>query len=292
MAEYIGLTAICGPEGTGKTTMALTFPKPLFHMDIDVGGYERASWRFIEEDILSKPYPRPINVDKLMGTRTTGAGADIDIRYPKKVSGVKELWQRIIIDFVAACQSTAPIYHTIVLDTSTMLYNVAHNTHLQELQEKQIAQNPNMNENDLREKLLPIEYGPVYDRMNQLFHTARSFKKNLVLTHYPKDVYAEMINSKGEVESYNTGKLDLDGYKHTAKLMDLVVWVELMQNPQTKKVAPYGTMRKAANMPLEAIGQIIPATFDAVLDLRNRMRNPTPPPVAPTLEEQLKAMQK
>jgi len=35
--DYLGIVAVCGDEGTGKTTMALTFPKPLRHFDVDVG---------------------------------------------------------------------------------------------------------------------------------------------------------------------------------------------------------------------------------------------------------------
>ena len=43
--DSIGIVADCGDEGTGKTTMALTFPKPLVHFDIDVVGFRRAAWR-------------------------------------------------------------------------------------------------------------------------------------------------------------------------------------------------------------------------------------------------------
>jgi len=294
MNEYLGISAICGEEGTGKSSMALRYPKPIFHFDLDVGGFERARTKleqdnpgirikectageditkldFSQYDVITKAYPRPINVSKMMGQKTTrknNTTQDIDIRFPKRVIGVKELWQTFIPDFVLACQKQV---QTIILDTSTMMYNMAHNAHLQELQEKQIMQTPSLDENDLREKLLPIEYGPVYDRINQVFHTARSFRINLVLTHYPKDVYADMMNNKGEVVSYNTGKQDLDGYKHTGKLADIIVWLEIMQDPVTKKLQPYAKVHKAGDMPLDAIGEIIPATFEGIQALRQKM---------------------
>ena len=113
---YLGITAICGDEGTGKTTMALTFPKPIRHFDIDVGGYRRAIWRLPAEGIESKGYPKPIQVDKLMGTQGTPTTRLV---IPKKVEGMKELWQDIVTDFVAAC--TDESVKTIVIDSATML---------------------------------------------------------------------------------------------------------------------------------------------------------------------------
>jgi len=40
--NLIGIVAICANEGACKTTMALSFPKPLVHFDTDVGGFRRA----------------------------------------------------------------------------------------------------------------------------------------------------------------------------------------------------------------------------------------------------------
>ena len=80
--------------------MALTFPRPIVHMDLDVGGYSRAAWRIDTSGITSKPYPTPIQMEKLMGQKKEGA----TIRFPKKIIGVKEVWQQIVIDFVDAVQ--------------------------------------------------------------------------------------------------------------------------------------------------------------------------------------------
>ena len=84
--DILGIVAIVGEEGTGKSSMALSFPKKLIHFDIDVGGFSRAAWRLPKDtrvkvlradekltdtdiselDIISKPYPRPLQLDKLL----------------------------------------------------------------------------------------------------------------------------------------------------------------------------------------------------------------------------------
>lgn len=276
MDDLIGITAICGDEGTGKTTMALTFPKPLRHFDIDVGGYRRAIWRLDTTDSVSKSYPRPIQVNKLMG-QTQSVSTRIEI--PKAVTGMKELWQEVVTDFVAACQDAA--LKTIVLDSSTLLWQVCHNSRLQELQEIQLArwkkEHPNQpfDENDYRERLQPIEYGPANDRMRTLLHTARAFSKNLVLVHYPTDEYGTIQDAKGNMVEGKTGKVILDGFKETVKLVDLVVWTSI------KSTAVEGVEKKSAvakitkcgieGMGLSAVGLEVEATYEGIINLKNLM---------------------
>jgi len=285
MDDYLGITAICGDEGTGKTTMALTFPKPLRHFDIDVGGYRRAIWRLSPEGVESKSYPRPIQVDKLMGAQ---GSPTTRISIPKKVEGMKELWQDIVTDLVAACQDTA--LKTIVIDSSTLLWNICHQSHLQELQEKQLANHkkykPNIpfDENDYRERLQPIEYGPANDRMRTILHTARSFSKNLVLVHYPTDEYGTIPDGRGGMTEGKTGAIVIDGFKETKKLVDLVVWTKISSqmvpsnpaNPQSPKIEEKLAVCKITKcgiegMGLSAVGLEVPATYDGIINLKRMM---------------------
>ena len=279
MDDFIGITAICGDEGTGKTTMALTFPKPLRHFDIDVGGYRRAIWRLDTTDSASKSYPRPIQVNKLMGQQTTSVSTRIEI--PKQVTGMKELWQNVVTDFVEACQDAA--VRTIVLDSSTLLWNICHNAHLQELQERQKVKwttNPDTkhrpwDDNEYRERLQPIEYGPANDRMRTLLHTARSFSKNLVLVHYPTDEYGTIPDGKGNMVEGKTGKTILDGFKETVKLVDLVVWTSikstLVQGVEQKSAVAKITKCGIEGMGLSAVGLEVEATYEGIVNLKNMM---------------------
>lgn len=278
--DYLGIVAICGDEGTGKTTMGLTFPKPIRHLDVDVGGYRRAAWRLPTEGMESKSYPKPIQIEKLMGQTPE---ASTRVKIPKKVEGMREIWQQIVQDFVAACMDTS--VKTVVIDSATLLWNIAHNSHLQELQERQLAlhkkNKPNIpfDENDYRERLLPVEYGPANDRMRTILHTARSFSKNLILTHYPTDEYGTIPDGRGNMIEGKTGIKVLDGFKETVKLVDLVVWVSIkdITNAGITEKQPIAKITKCGieGMGLGAVGLEIPATYEGVINLKNLMQGGT-----------------
>ena len=212
------IVALWGLEKSGKTTLALTFPKPILHLDLDVGGYNRAAWRMDTKDVSSISYPVPLQTDKMIGMIKDG----VTLTVPKKIVGVKELWQTVITAFVAGCQDEK--VSTIIVDSATALWSICHRAYLQELQEKQQAQS--VADKDLRERLQPIEYGEPNDRMKSVIFTARSFNKNLVLTHYPRAVYASKLTDKG-VQEYDTGEKDIDGFKQTKALVDIAIKTEL-----------------------------------------------------------------
>jgi len=211
------ITALWGKEGSGKTSMALTFPKPLKHYDIDVGGFDRAIWRLNSEGVESKPFLLPLQEERLKGARQEGAS----VRFPRKIVGYKELWQSIVTEFAKDCKN--PKLSTIVIDSATQLWTICHTSLLQEKQEIQLANGVKENDPRFRERLTPIEFPN--DRMRSLIYTARSYKKNLVLAHYPRNVYKQKFDSKGELVDYKSDELEPDGFKDTAKLVDLVIWV-------------------------------------------------------------------
>lgn len=275
--DFASLVVICGDEGTCKTSMALTFPKPLHHFDVDVGGYRRAAWRLDTKDIVSNSYPKPIQVQKLLGQTGTPSTR---VSIPKKVEGMKELWQKIIQDFVDACMDDK--VRSIVIDSNTLLWNICHQSHLQELQERQLIHHkrnkPNVpfDENDYRERLQPMEYGPANDKMRTILHTARSFQKNLILTHYPTDEYGAMPDGKGNIVEGKTGNKILDGFKETVKLVDLVVWLSVKEtvNKGVKTRTPTARITKCGleGMGLDAVGMEIPATYEGITNLQRLMR--------------------
>jgi len=275
--NFIGIVAICGDEGTGKTTMALTFPKLLVHFDVDVGGYRRAAWRLDVEDIESKGYPKPIQLEKFIGQK---GSPSTRISIPKKVEGMKELWQEIAQDFVNACMNEK--VKSIVIDSATLLWNICHQSHLQELQERQLVQWTNRNprtpfdENEYRERLQPMEYGPANDKMRTILHTARSYQKNLILTHYPTDEYGAVHDAKGNVTEGKTGIKILDGFKETVKLVDLMVWLSIKEKSEKgmKTREPIAKIIKCGleGMGLDAVGLEIPATYEGIINLQRMMK--------------------
>ncbi len=257
------IIAIWAEEKTGKTTMALTFPKPLYHFDLDVGGFERAIWRLDATDVHSKSYPIPIQMEKMMGA--TKAKGEISIKFPRRIIGYKEIWQQIVVDFVAVCQNAKA--KTIVIDSATQLWSICHQSLLQEKQEIQLSKNPRLQDSELREKLQPIEFPN--DRMRSIIYTARSCGKHLVLTHYPKDVYAQRVGANG-IEEYRTGEQTPDGFKDTQKLVDAVIRLET-----DKKNNITATFTKCAlvGMGNMAVGLQLPAvSYDGILELQKSMR--------------------
>lgn len=215
------ILAIWGEEKSLKTTLALSFPKPIYHLDLDVGGYERAAWRVDTTGITSKSFPTPLQIEKLMGATPEEIAGKITIKIPKKVVGMRELWQTVMQDYINALQKPDTEVATIIMDSATQLWSICHTALLQEKQEKQIVQG--VPEKDIRESLKSIEYGPANDKMKSVVFSAKSFKKHLVLTHYPRDVYADKLTEKG-IEQYKTGKVDVDGFNQTKRLSDLVIY--------------------------------------------------------------------
>lgn len=299
--------SIWGIEGSGKTTVALTFPKPLFHMDLDLGGFDRAAWRIVEEakkegtelrvkycepgeklskltwdewDIVTKPYLAPVQMEKLMGVQQKPG---VSVRFPRAVKGVKELWQEIVIDFVAICQTRA--VRSICTDSATQLWWICHTSLLQEKQEIQLGSGKVKEESpDFRERLQPMEFPN--DRMRSLIYTARSAGKNLIMTHYPKDVYKERVGDRG-VESYKSGEVEPDGFKHTVTLDDIVIWtytevdkrkeiVKGVENPNYNKPQPYAKIDLKCGlqgMGMSAVGLELPQpSYEGLMELQARMK--------------------
>lgn len=224
------IAAIWGIEKSGKSSIALTFPKPIVHFDLDVGGFNRASWRLDTTGVTTKSYPLPIQMEKLMGAHKEN---NITIKPSKKVEGMIELWSQVIQDYVEAVQNKE--VQTIIMDSATQLWTICHRAHLQALQDKQLAQGEK--EAFIRAQLLPIEYAEPNERMKSVVFTARSYQKNLILTHYPKDVYAPRLTDRG-LEEVRTGEVDIDGFKQTKALADIAVFTyQVKSGKDTKMMA-------------------------------------------------------
>lgn len=288
--EYLGIVTLVGEEGSGKTTMALTFPKPLSHLDIDVGGFRRAAWHADISQVESHSFPKPLteaDIAKMKGLDVANPQASTRaIGVPKKIEGMIELWQKIIDQIVKDCLT--PAIKTIVVDSATMQYKIGCDAYLQELQMKQEVrwrkEHPNtaFDQNDYREKLQPVEYGFVYDRLQRIYHTTRAYRKNLILTHYPTDEYGPMPDGRGGMADGKTGKIIIDGYKDTAKFSDLVMWLSIKERlvsanfldknaPKTKEnyISAKFTKCSIEGVGLKAVGQEIVGSYQSIVDFKN-----------------------
>ena len=252
------VAAVWGKEGSGKSSMALTWPRPIRHYDIDVGGYDRAIWRMKEEGITSTSYPIPIQEEKLLGAKTEG----VSFRFPRRIVGYKELWQKIVTDYIKDCKDTA--VKTIIMDSATQLWTICHQSMLQEKQEIQIANKISVEDPKFREKLQPVEYPN--DRMRSLIYAARSYKKNLVLTHYPRNVYKERFDSSGKLVSFKSEDLEPDGFRDTTKLVDIVFWTYVDANTAAR--AKISIKCGVPGLGMTAVGlELASPTYEGLLQL-------------------------
>jgi hypothetical protein len=251
------IVSLVGEEKTGKTSLAMTAPKPIFHMDFDVGGFNRASWRFQEElrsgQIISTSYHAPQQADPVSVTALKSAikmrqnSAGIRPSRTGALVGLTELWyDRFLTDYIKALED--PQIRTIVLDSFTMVWSLCHGSLLQEKQQRQ------KQGDQLREQLLQIEYGQANERMRSIVFAARETNKNLIVVHHTDDKYGQQLNDRGQVESIIVGKTH-GGWKHIRPLVDLEIWTEISQVRGTVPAKRVPTARiELSGLHMDAVG--------------------------------------
>jgi hypothetical protein len=216
MVSSVGpvIVGVQGEDKSGKTSFALSLPKPIYHMELDVGGFRRAAWRWQEDvdkgDIVSKVYRVPQSVlrERLLG--------GLQLKKQGHVVGAKELWYEILEDVIGVCEGRILTpdgreFATIGMDSYPEVWNTCHRSYLQELQEIQKD----------RVQLMSIEYGEPNSRMGVLAYGIKDSGKNLVLTNYMTDKY-ETVLSGGSMKEMVVGRTAA-GWKQLTKIVDVLV---------------------------------------------------------------------
>ena len=245
---------IWGEDKTAKTTLALTFPKPMVYMEFDIGGFDRAIYRFRSDYqsglIRYEAYPMPMSFGKL-------DPKNLQIRPSKLVVGMKELFYQWATKYIGHLQ-VAEIA-SIVIDTFTLHYSITCDAYLQELQEKQLPLAPNGKGSDgktLRTQLQQIEYREPNTRIRGVLYQAKSHHKHLVLVHHARDEYKPMPQRDGMVATSATGKRERAGFATLGDSADVIVRTYLQtdkvpdSNPPTTQVVPYCEVELAEVLPL------------------------------------------
>lgn len=215
--------SIFGEDKSCKTTLALTFPKPLVHMELDIGGFERANrnlphlpikdWTD-QGKIIPEKYIIPFQIGKLDAINST-------IRPSKIIVGMKELFYKFAAKFI---QHLDEDIATIVVDTGTLLYELTCQGFLQEKQEIQLDVKGNLKVGEkLRVSLLPMEYREPYTRMRGFIYNAKAKGKHLVLTHHATDEYKPIPQKDGSVAESRTGKRVRHGWAQLGDSADVMV---------------------------------------------------------------------
>ena len=229
------ICVLWGEDKSCKSTMALSFPRPLVNMEFDIGGFNRAcrnigdlkikDWKDTGE-ITNQQYIMPMQL-QLDSAKQLGPS--------KIVIGIKELWYEFATGFIKNVQN--PDVQTIVVDTGTLLYELTCTGYLQEKQELQMPLRPDGKGSDnkaLRVSLLPIEYREPYIRMRGFLHQAKAYRKNLVLTHHAADEYGLIRLRDGGMGEGKTGKRVLHGWTQLGDGADIIThnyWDKTLKKP-------------------------------------------------------------
>jgi hypothetical protein len=256
--------AIEGDDKSGKTSLALSAPGPIYHMDVDVGGYNRASHRFraLAESgqIFSKTYhpPKVAILNPLRQKLIAGQRAPTILKPSFKLEGWSEAWYEMLQDFADVLEDkivskSGEPFKTIIADSWPMVWDFCTRGFLQEVQ----TRNPSAN----RSSLIEIEYGEPNARMRTMIYAARQMGKNLVCTHQLTEVREERIVN-GDIKTVVIpGQFKHTGWRHMDKEVDLTVRVEFRDykpkgstDPEQRLLIPYGTVR-LCGLAVEPTGQ-------------------------------------
>jgi len=254
-----------GDEKTGKTTLALTFPKPICIFTFDKGGFERAAC-----DLDGSPLPQfrelmethqiynydltlPMQaqgVETALGAlkaRLPGQGTNLAqvreavsnvgqvVKQSNMVIGTKELWYEFLQNLVFVLEGHFPDgtpglnAKTIVFDSGTQLWNICHRSVLQEKQERAQGQN------SWRESLISIEYAEPNSRMSAIIHAARDAGVNLVYINYVRDKYGKILDDRGRLVDSIVG-VERDAWSRFGREADLAIETRLEDIAGDKKV--------------------------------------------------------
>lgn len=260
---------IWGDIKTAKTSLALSFPKPLVHFDLDqslIRAAHRYATKFsIEQlslymplitwmeahggqpppDIISIPYQIPI---KWPGT---------------KVHGMIAMWDAFVNDVMTAYST--PWVRSVSMDTGTMVWSVATTAHLERVQ----ITNPD------RQNLIQIEYSRPNTELRGLYGGATTYHKNLCITHHVGGLYQDQLTSKG-VEQMRVGDT-WDGFSKMGTLVDLVGRTYITkQNPMMAGGKPLiipALRVDTCGLTLSLEGQeVLNPTYDTLLAEINSLR--------------------
>jgi len=257
---------IWGEDKTGKTSLALTAPKPLVFMEFDIGGFNRAIWRFdgdYKSNLIKyESYPMPMQFGTFDPSR-------LELRPSKVVVGMKELFYRWASAYIKHLQDSS--IASIVIDTATLLYSITCDSYLQEKQETQLDPKGNLLPNEkLRVQLAQIEYREPNNRMRGIIYNAKVASKNLILVHHARDEYKPMLQRNGAIANAATGKRERAGFATLGDSADVIAytwWQNTELDPKTKEIVkpakPFCRVELAGVKPLEGMAFQEP-TFDKI----------------------------
>ncbi|MBT9151109.1 MAG: hypothetical protein DDT40_01293 [candidate division WS2 bacterium] len=221
--------SIVGRMKRGKTTLALSAPRPLVVFDFELG-VDKVEPRYVKDrDSISV-----ISYIKEM----------TDVKTRKKTTAIN-LWHKILVDFNEALENKD--VRTIVFDTFTGVWEIRRMAYLAELQQNEPS----------RKNLMPQEYFIPNTDMKMLITQALIHDKILITIQHIRDKYS--------ADGKPTGEEEPDGFKYTGDLMEVELWLNKGKDKEGI-MKPYGVI-KACRLCMAVEGtKIVEPTYE-LLDL-------------------------
>ena len=220
-----------GDVKTAKTSLAMTFPKPIFHADLDQG-FHRVHNRLGGYNVLEWSSTEPAG--KMLADKLSGSTYRYDI-YSKSyqqpllwpgtaIVGIEELWNEVVQDIITAYQ--IPDFQTVILDTGSVAWQLATDSQLERVQRN----------NKSRERLNKYEYTRPNAEMRALYGGASTYGKNFAIVHHMTGKY-EQQNIGGQLQEIEVGKT-WKGFKEMGAMVDVVgqTFIQNDDNPDLPSI--------------------------------------------------------
>jgi len=215
--------SIVGKMKTGKSTLALTAPKPMVVFDFEQG-ISRIEPRFLKDmdKVRIVSYVREMMILRQKEIAATKKVKKIaEVQQQDRTLSAKAFWNKILVDFNAALEDEN--VKSIMYDTFSSVWEARRLAFLEEIQETEPA----------RKQLTPTEYFIPNTDMKMLITQCLIHDKILIVTHHTRSKY---------VEGKETAEEEPDGFKYTGDLIDVEIWMSKRKNQQGI-MTPYGVIR-------------------------------------------------
>ena len=227
------LVANYGDIKTAKTTFALSMPTPMIDFDFDQS-FGRVYYRFkkLHPNAKIKIVPE----QETLTDQILDGSYDLIIRkykqplrFPgRQATGFLDLWDnKVIPDFLKTYE--APAIKSVMVDTGSILWEMAHQAHLERVQQSSSAHKK-------RQNLIQIEYARPNGECRALYQGARSNNKSMVSVNhlgikYGMGIVEETKGNKTEKVIKNDIPIGetWKGFGQLGQIVDVVVRSRLEQ---------------------------------------------------------------
>lgn len=214
--------ATYGDVKTGKSSVALTAPKPMVNFDFDQS-FDRAAARLFEKEPglkVQRVWPgETITARHLEEADLIVRQYDMPLKIPGQPNeGFLAIWEGQFLPEILTAIAH-PRIKSIVVDTGTIMWLMDHQAHLERVQR---SNDPNVK---ARQNLIQIEYARPNTEARAIYTGARNRRKNIISVHH--------LGAK-----YGTGQVEVQKGNRTETVIkhDMVIGQQPAGFSQTSSV--------------------------------------------------------